>query len=225
VELLRSFVRFVLWLRHQVFGQRYGRLVLEWVEDVPVVVLPGVFNPVLLRTGEILAREVARRYRHRGGEGKRALDMGTGSGAGAVFAARAGFRVVAADINPDAVRCARINALMNRVESLVDVREGDLFASVAADRFDLVTFNPPFFHGEPKDAQDRAWRSTDVMERFAAGLRGHLTRDGEALIVFSSDGEEEAMLDALRSAGFEPEIATRKDLWNEVVTVYRVGAS
>src|SRR5205823_1604642 len=109
-----------------------------------------------------------------GGPG-RALDMGTGSGIGAVFAARAGYRVVGVDLNPEAVRCARINALMNRLEDRLEAREGDLFAPVAGERFDLILFNPPFFRGEPRDALDMAWRSVDVLERFAEGLPSALT--------------------------------------------------
>ena len=64
------------------------------------------------------------------------LDLGTGSGIGALFAARAGCLVTAVDINPEAVRCARINALMNRLEERVQVLEGDLFAPVAGRRSD-----------------------------------------------------------------------------------------
>ena len=48
------------------------------------------------------------------------LDMGTGSGVGAVFAARNAARVVAVDVNPEAVRCARINVLLHHIEDRVD---------------------------------------------------------------------------------------------------------
>jgi HemK-related putative methylase len=199
--------------------------VLERLDGVPLVVLPEVFNPVLLRTGAILARAVARAYPDGGGAGRRALDMGAGAGAGAVFAARRGFSVVAVDVNPEAARCARINAQLNRMEAQVDVREGDLFAPVAGERFHLVLFNPPFYRGTPGDALDHAWRSPDVIERFAAALPGHLAPGGRALVVLSTDGEQEAMLDALRRAGLRPEVAERQDLGNEVVTVYAVQAS
>ena len=101
------------------------------------------------------------------GSGGSALDMGTGSGVGAIFAARRGYRVVAVDINPQAVRCARINTLLNRLEERIEVRRGDLFEPVRGERFDLVLFNPPFFVGEPRSDLDRAWRGREVLERFA----------------------------------------------------------
>jgi release factor glutamine methyltransferase len=216
----RALHRLFLRLRYRVFGRRYRRLVSERLDGVPLLVFPDVFNPLLFRTGAILARAVAHEFRAGGGAGKRALDMGTGSGVGAVFAARQGFHVVAVDVSPSAVRCARLNALTNGLEAHVDVREGDLFGPVGGERFDLVLFNPPFFRGEPEDALDMAWRSPDAFERFAAALPDHLAADGRALVVLSTDGEERAMLGALEQAGLETRVLVREDLGNEVVTVY-----
>lgn len=200
--------------------RRLGRVVLEEIDGVPLVVLRQVFNPVLFRTGEILARTVAASPFAEGNG--RALDLGTGSGAGAVFAARRGFRVTAVDLNPEAVRCARINALLHHLEDRIEVREGDLFSPVAGEQFDLVLFNPPFFRGAPRDRLDLAWRGTDVLERFAAGLPGALTERGTALLCLSTDGDGEALLATLRRGGFSIETAAHKDLGNEVVTVHAV---
>jgi HemK-related putative methylase len=211
-----------LHLRHQRFGRRYRRLVLERIDGVPLVVLPDVFNPVLLRSGAFLARSVPSPPVADGSSAAahRALDLGTGSGIGAIFAARSGYDVVGVDINPEAVRCARINVLLNNLESRVQIREGDLFAPVAGDRFDLVLFNPPFYRGTPVDRLDQAWRATDVMERFASGLKGALRPTGEARIVLSTDGEWRATLAALQARGFTISPVAFRDFGNEVLTVY-----
>ena len=202
-------------LRYRRLSRRYGRLVLERIDGVPLVVMPQVFNPVLLRSG---SRPSARAIR----AGLSVLDLGTGSGVGAVFAARCGAAVVAVDINPEAVRCARINALLNRVDERVEVRTGDLFEPVAGLRFDLVLFNPPYYRGVPRDNLDRAWRGEDVFERFAAGLGRVLAPDGYALLTLSTDGDCDELLAELEAAGFSREIVERTDLINEVVTVYAV---
>ncbi|HET9226144.1 MAG TPA: methyltransferase, partial [Thermoanaerobaculia bacterium] len=126
------------------------------------------------------------------------------------------------DLNPEAVRCARINALLNRLENQIEVRQGDLFGPVEGERFDLILFNPPFFRGEPKGLFDLAWRSVDVLERFAAGLPHALTEDGCALILLSTDGDPEGMLKALAAHDLKVEPAVRRDYGNEVMTIYCV---
>jgi len=210
-------------LRRPFLRRRLRRIALEEVDGVPLIVLPEVFNPVLFRTGTVLARTVASSpWAAPRPEGSRALDLGTGSGVGAVFAARRGHRVVAVDVNPAAVRCARLNALLNGLDDRIEAREGDLFAPVAGETFDLILFNPPFFRGAPRDRLDHAWRGTDVLERFATGLPAILAPGGTALLLLSTDGDGPALLAALERRGFRIESAARKDFWNEVVTVYAV---
>jgi len=222
--LRRAIWRAWLRLRHQVIGRRYGRLVLERVDGVPLVILPDVFNPAVLRSGVFLARNLPAPAPSNAPDSTRpqALDMGTGSGIGAIFAARLGYQVVGVDLNPDAVRCARINVLLNDLDALVEIRPGDLFAPVAGRRFDLVVFNPPFFRGVPSDRLDQAWRAPDVIERFAGGLGQVLRPGGQARIVLSTDGEWRAMLDALESVGLAVRPAVGRDFGNEVLTVYAV---
>ena len=222
-RLRRRLWRVWLRLRHQTLGRRHRRLVLERIDGIPLVVLPDVFNPVLLRTGVFLARNLpspAPSADQQSSAEPRALDVGTGSGIGAIFAARHGYRVIGVDINPDSVRCARINVLLNQLDDRIEIRPGDLFAGVADDRFDLVLFNPPFYRGAPADRLDLAWRATDVIERFARGLGQALTPAGEARVVLSTDGEWRAMLGALDAAGFTTRSIASHDFGNEILTVY-----
>jgi len=208
--------RFRFFQRH-----RYDRMVLEEVAGKPILVLPQVFNPGLFDTSQLLVRTLNARLIP---PGSTVLDMGTGSGIGAVFAAQWARRVVAVDINPAAARCARINALLNQVDDRVEAHQGDLFAPVQGRQFDVVLFNPPFYRGTPRGALDHAWRSTDTVERFAAGLRSHLTPNGHALVVLSTDGETDAFLRAFRANHFDIEVVARRDLINETVTICRLSA-
>lgn len=209
-----------LYLKRPFLLPRVRKPVLEKIDGVPLLSLPDVLNPVVFRSGELLARTVAESPLAE--PSGRALDMGTGTGVGAVFLARRGWQVVAVDLNPEAVRCARINALLNRLENRIDVRQGDLFGPVEGERFDLILFNPPFFRGEPKGLFDLAWRSIDVLERFAAGLPQALTEDGRALILLSTDGDPDGMLKALAAHDLKVEPAVRRDYGNEVMTIYCV---
>jgi release factor glutamine methyltransferase len=122
-------------------------------------------------------------------------------------------------VNPEAVRCARINALLNRFEGRIDAREGNLFEPVGGERFDVIAFNPPFFEGTPSDLHDAAWRSTGVFERFAAELPAHLAPGGLALVLLSNHGAEEKQCAALRAAGLEVSVHARRDYASEVLTI------
>ncbi len=219
-----NFVGKLLGLAYRLAGvHRYDRLRIERVFDLPIVVLPSVANPKVLRTGAFFASRIDGRLVAPDAE---VLDVGTGSGICALFAARHARRVVAVDINPEAVRCATVNALMNRLDARIALRQGDLFAPVADERFDLVLFNPPFIVGAPKDARDAAWRSNDLPQRFAAGLAAHLKPGGAALVLLSSFGDACPRYEAeLRASGFRLELFARRRYVNETVTILRATPS
>ncbi len=198
---------------------RYDDFRLERVHELPFIVTPTVFNPKIPRTGEFLASQIDSRLVHRDWE---VLDMGTGSGVGAVFAAKHARRVVAVDINPAAVRCAGINALLNQLDHKIEVRHGDLFAPVTGERFDLILFNPPFVKGAPQNDRDRAWRSRDVAERFAAGLGDHLKAAGSAVVLLSTFGDGLAYLEEFRKQRLEISVLAERRFVNERLTLFRL---
>src|SRR5579862_7657236 len=200
---------------------RYDDFRMERVHGALFVVIPSVFNPKTPRSGEFLAAQLDPRLVPPDAE---VLDMGTGSGVCAIFAARHARRVVAVDINPEAVRCASINAQINELDHRLEVRQGDLFEPVAGERFDLVLFNPPFLRGVPRDHRDRAWRSTDVPERFAADLPGHLETGGTALVVLSTFGGSQCFVDAFHRHGLEVSVVDERCFINERVTILRIAA-
>lgn len=70
------------------------------------------------------------------------LDVGTGTGALALEAARRGTRVTAVDVSWRAVCSARLNAWRERLP--VRVHRGNLFAPVHGQSFDLILTNPPY---------------------------------------------------------------------------------
>jgi HemK-related putative methylase len=207
-------------LCYRIIGKhRYDDFRLERVYDRPFLVTPSVFNPKVPRTGEFFASQIDSRLVQRDWD---VLDMGTGSGVCAVFAATHARRVVAVDINAAAVRCASINALLNHLEDKIDVRHGDLFAPVSEERFDLILFNPPFVQGAPQDDRDRAWRSNDVAERFAAGLAEHLRVGGFALVLLSTFGDGHVFLDEFRKQNFEISVLAERRFVNEALTLFRL---
>jgi release factor glutamine methyltransferase len=150
--------------------------------------------------------------------GERVLEIGCGAGLAAVLAARAGARVVATDLRPEAVACTRENAIRNGVGDRVDVRQGDGFAPVAGERFDLVCTSPPQMPTPPDRERDDAEAAADsggpdgwrLLERVIRESPAYLRPGGRVLFtLFGFLGVERARA-CLRAAGLEPELRARE---------------
>jgi release factor glutamine methyltransferase len=152
------------------------------------------------------------------------LELGTGCGLLAILAAKAGAKVVATDINPAALECARANAVTHRVEDRIDFRWGDIFETVVGERFNLVIFNPPYLPVEPEEALcgplDRAWEAGPdgrrIIDRFLRELPKHLMPNGRALFVQSSLANISKTLRVLETSGFRVNILHKKFPFEEL---------
>jgi len=150
--------------------------------------------------------------------GEQVLELGTGCGLLAILAAEAGCRVVATDINPIALECARTNAVAHDVVDRIDFRLGNLFEPVVDERFDLVIFNPPYLPVRPEEALgtllDRAWEAGSegraVIDRFLSELSNHLVSKGRALFVQSSLSNVAKTLRALQALDFQVNVIDKK---------------
>jgi release factor glutamine methyltransferase len=123
--------------------------------------------------------------------GTSVLEVGTGSGAVALAAARAGARVVATDKNPYALRRLRSLARQERLE--VAVVRTDLANGLG--RFDRVLANPPYLPTGPGQNDPDRWHSLAVdggpdgcatTARLVASLEDHLAPGGTAYLVAST---------------------------------------
>lgn len=151
-------------------------------------------------------------------DGERVLELGTGCGLLAILAARAGARVVATDISPLALACARKNADAHCASDFIDFRLGNLFEPVDGERFDLVIFNPPYLPVRDDEAIgtniDLAWEAGPegraVIDPFLEGLSSHLVENGRALFVQSSLSNIAKTLFALRTRDFKVDVMSKK---------------
>jgi release factor glutamine methyltransferase len=139
-------------------------------------------------------------------QGERVLDMGTGCGILGILAAKKASEVVAVDVNPYAVRCAKGNAQLNNARSKMAFVQGDLFAALSEKAvFDVVLFNAPYLPVEKEEADfwlERAWAGgttgRSVIDRFVSEVKRHLRRAGRVLLMQSTlAGVDETL------AGFE----------------------
>lgn len=126
--------------------------------------------------------------------GQRALDLCTGTGALAIAMKKRcpGAAIVATDISGDALSLARENAAALGAE--VRFVQGDLFAPVAGERFELIVSNPPYIpeglrgrlqaevNREPELALFAGADGLDFYRRIAADAPGHLQAGGWLLL-------------------------------------------
>jgi release factor glutamine methyltransferase len=127
-------------------------------------------------------------------DGEWVLDMGTGCGILGVLAAAKAGGVVAVDVNPYAVRCARDNAALNNVRGKMAFIQGDLFNSFSeAATFDMVLFNAPYLPtelGEGASWLERAWAGDasgrQVIDRFLDEVPTYICGRGRVLLMQSS---------------------------------------
>ncbi len=171
-----------------------------------IVVLPGVFLPAEAEN-EVLPVMSAHRDWFRG---KRVLEIGTGSGIIALYAARLGAtRVVATDISETAVETARTNASALGFDSVVDVRlvpPSDMSAySVIADdeRFDVVLSSPPYSLDLDATRNTAVTDTGDLGFSIVRELDRHLEPGGMALLFYNELFYHHLMVKFARHQGFE----------------------
>jgi SAM-dependent methyltransferase len=118
-----------------------------------------------------------------------AFDIGTGTGVLAALLARRGVeRVIATDMDPRALSCARENLQRLGLSDRVEALQADLFPE---GRAALVVCNPPWLPGRPSSSLESAVYDPDsrMLKGFLAGLADHLEPGGEGWLILSDLAE------------------------------------
>ena len=149
-------------------------------------------------------------------QGKNVLDVGTGSGALALFAAKKGAQVTAIDIHPAAVETALRNAGSNAL--VIRAIESDLFDQLPVQRYDVFLINPPYYPRRPENAAGHAFFAGEnfgYFERLFAGLRAFRHRGSHVWMILSEDCDFDKIGGIARKNGFEPAIVFERKKWGE----------
>lgn len=139
---------------------------------------------------------------------QRILDLCTGSGCIGIAAARVftDARVDLSDLSEAAVAIAVENVDSKDLGWQIDVYQGDLFASLADQRYDLILSNPPYvdaedidtmpaeFHHEPRLGLAAGDDGLALVHRLMSEAVDHLTDQG--LLVCEVGNSAAAMMDA-----------------------------
>ena len=113
-----------------------------------------------------------------------ALDLGAGSGIGALVLSRRAARVVASDITERAAHFAAFNQLLNHCDN-VEVLCGDLYAPVAGRTFDRIASHPPYIPsiGATMVYRDAGETGELLVRRIVEGVPAHLRPGGMCTVL------------------------------------------
>lgn len=148
----------------------------------------GVYSPVRGEYVDLVAQAPLPAAAARDG----AAEIGTGTGVLAAVLAQRGLHVLASDVSPAAIRCARDNIARLRLSERVTVMQADLYPTTGAPaRHGLVVCNPPWLPGPVASDLDAAVYDPDsrMLRGFLAGLAAQLSAGGEGWLILSDLAE------------------------------------
>ncbi len=155
------------------------------------------------------------------------LDMGTGCGILGILVAKKAEKVVATDLNPHAIECAKMNAKLNKVADKMNILRGDLFQTIEQKgRFSLILFNPPYLPSSPDEEKTwigRAWAGgptgRQLIDRFISEAPQYLNKNGRILLVQSSLSNVNKTVHKLREEGLNAKILAEKKVMFETIVL------
>ncbi len=164
-------------------------------EGIKMTVLPNVYPSNRFRSSILLGKIVKELSK-----GKRVADIACGHGTMGLVAIKNGAKhVVQVDINPAAVKNARLNAENLGVADKIDIYEGDTFEPLAyryQKYFDVIFFNPPF-HRDAAHKDDKLMYAFytqgsegGILDKFLRRAKDYLHPKGYIILGFSNKDPE-----------------------------------
>lgn len=174
---------------------------------------PKVFSPVYSSDTAWFAEKIVPLT-----EGKRFLEIGSGSGIIACLASMHGSSyVIATDINPYAIDNIHSNAKMHALN--VAIRAGSVFDPIAKDElFDIIFWNHPFYYADANMIKRDILAASVYDIRYEALLsffrkgKNHLTKNGQLMLGTSNIARLNEIKKMARNQGYEMSLLERMEV-------------
>ena len=129
-------------------------------------------------------------------KGEVVLDMGTGCGLYAIFAAHQGAYSDAVDVEEKAIQCAQANVEMHAVGDRVKIIRSDIFRNIKSKQYNLIVTNPPIvdlrYHKEDSEELDSIERALlddgSFFVHFLRDAKDYLKPEGRILMTYANTG-------------------------------------
>ncbi|MDK2892386.1 HemK2/MTQ2 family protein methyltransferase [Methanohalophilus sp.] len=155
-------------------------------------------------------------------DGSCVLEIGTGSGfvSSVILTNKKNVKLIASDLNPYALNCARKNN--------VDVICCDLFGGFKqVKQFDTIVFNPPYLPTEDDErlggwinlAFDGGKDGRECIRRFLAEVKQYLKPDGDVLLLISSLTGPKEVIRLMNNEGFNVNVISDEACFFEKLMV------
>ena len=171
-------------------------------DQIELLVMPGVFPP---RAETRLLVEFLPSQ-----SGYQVLDLGTGTGALAIWAARNGAsKVIATDIAGAAAYNARRNVQQLGLDKCIEVRSGHMFSCISRlESFDLILANLPERNKLAEDDTAASLWDTEFKAHRALfeGAGKHLRQKGAIYMVIANYPDLPITIELAESNGFNAEV-------------------
>ncbi len=159
-------------------------------KEIKAVVLPGVFFPHFTISTKLLLQFLVTKNL----ENKSFLELGCGTGIISVLAAKKNARVISSDINPTAIKNAKLNATKNGVD--ISTYLSDLFVDLPQQQFDFIIINPPYYPKTPETVAEEAWfcgEHFEYFEKLFSTITPWTHKQSEVYMILSEDCDIEQL--------------------------------
>jgi release factor glutamine methyltransferase len=202
------------WLVKYLSKTRVYRYAGIRLEIPPQVFHPGFFSSTGLLLQYITAFHLP---------GKKILELGAGSGLISMYAARAGAKVTASDINPIAIEYLTKNSEQNKIKLAIIL--SDLFKNIPPQSFDLVIINPPYYKKEPQTFSDHAWfcgKNGEYFDGLFSQLANYLQQNSEVIMILSEGCDIKMIEEKAFSSNFRMHCSQIKKTILEKNFIYKI---
>jgi release factor glutamine methyltransferase len=154
------------------------------------------------------------------GKGALVLDVGTGCGMLGILAAEKAAYVVAVDVNPYGIRCAKKNSMRNNVRDKMAFIQSSLLTAFNENaKFDLILFNAPYLPSaecEKDSWMVRSWaggiNGRQVIDQFISQAPSHLKACGRILLMQSTLANEGETIRKFKEINLKASIKAKRKL-------------